>query len=169
MNRRLILSDRSLIRSDEATVTFHFCLAHAPPPTGARLAADRTRAARHIGRDLQALRSAKLPLRRRTRTRSEALFVDQPAWWATSSGLRTQRRACAGRAADRQLPQAARDAQRDLRDQRGTPATTRGARVDRDGPSTRRPRLRQGGRHPRRHGCIVSRCRRPAVRSGGPR
>jgi hypothetical protein len=56
-----------------------------------------------------------------------------------------------------------------LRDQRRTPAATRRSRVDRDGPSTRRPRLRQGGRHPRRHDCILSCCRRPAVRSGGAR
>ena len=169
MNQALIRSDRSLIRSDEPTDTFRSCLAQTPPPFGEQLAADRTSAARHVGRDLQALRSPKLSLCRWTRTWSEALSVHQPAWWATTTGLRTQRRACAGRRINRQLPQDARDAQRDLRDQRRTPAATRGSRVDRDGPSTRRPRLRQGGRHPRRHDCILSCCRRPAVRSGGVR
>src|SRR5580700_3839170 len=169
MNQSLIRSDRSLIRSDKPTDTVRSCLAQTPPPIGEQLAADRTSATWHIGRELQALWSPKLSLCRWTRTWSEALSVHQPAWWATTTGLRTQRRACAGRPADRQLPQAARDAQRDLRDQHGTPAATRRARVARDAPSTCRPRLRQGGRHPRRYGCILSRRRRPAVRSGGAR
>jgi hypothetical protein len=169
MNQALIRSDRFLIRSDEPTDTLRSCLAQTPPPIGEQLAADRTSAAWHIGRELQALWSPKLSLCRWTRTWSEALSVHQPAWWATTTGLRTQRRACAGRRVNRQLPQDARDAQRDLRDQRRTPAATRRSRVDRDGPSTRRPRLRQGGRHPRRHDCILSCCGRPAVRSGGAR
>ena len=172
MNQPLIRSEGSLIRSDnpdEPQESFRTGLAQTPPPIGEQPAADRTSAARDFSRDLQALRPPKLSLCRWTRTWSEALSVDQPAWWATTTGLRTQRRAYAGRPADRQLPQAARDAQRDLRDQRGTPAATRRARVERDGPSTCRPRLRQGGRHPRRHGCILSRRRRPAVRSGGAR
>jgi hypothetical protein len=169
MNQALIRSDRSLIRSDEPTDTLRSCLAQTPPSIGEQLAADRTSAARHVGRDLQALRSPKLSLCRWTRTWPEALSIHQPAWWATTTGLRTQRRACAGRRVNRQLPQDARDAQRDLCDQRRAPSATRGSRVDRDGPSTRHPRLRQGGRHPRRHDCILSCRRRPAVRSGGAR
>jgi hypothetical protein len=169
MNQALIRSDRSLIRSDEPTNPFRSCLAQTPPPTGEQLAADRTSAARHIGRDLQALRSPKLPLCRWTRAWSEAISVHQPAWWATTTELCTQRRACGGRRVNRQLPQDARDAQRNLRDQRRAPAATRGTGVDRDGPRTRLPRLRQGGRHPRRHDCILSCRRRPAVRSGGAR
>jgi hypothetical protein len=169
MNQPLIRSDRSLIRSDEPTNTFHSCLAQTPQAPGEQLATDRTDAAWHIGRDLQALWAPKLPLCRWTRAWSEALSVHQPAWWATATGLRTQRRACAGLRVNRQLPQDARDAQRDLRDQRRAPAATRGVGVDRDGPSTRHHRLRQGRRHHRRHDCILSRCRRPAVRSGGAR
>jgi len=169
MNQPLIRSDRSVIRSDESTNTFRSCLAQTTPSLGEQFSADRTGAARHIGRDLQALRTPKLPLCRWTRTWSEALSVHQPAWWATATGLRTQWSACAGRRVNRQLPQDAQDDQRDLRDQRGTPAATRGVGVDRDGPSTRYHRLRQGGRHHRRHDCILSRCRRPAVRSGGAR
>jgi hypothetical protein len=169
MNRRLILSDRLGIRSDELPGSFRTCPTQTPPPAGARLAADPTCAARHIGRDLQALRSPKLPLRRRTRTRSEAISVHQPARRAAAKRLRAQRRPCAGRSIDRQLSQAARDAQRDLRDQRGTSATTRGPEVNLHGSGTRRLRLRQGGRHPRRHGCVLSCRRRPAVQSGGAR
>jgi len=85
MNQALIRSDRSLIRSDEPTNPFRSCLAQTPPPTGEQLAADRTSAARHIGRDLQALRSPKLPLCRWTRAWSEAISVHQPAWWATTT------------------------------------------------------------------------------------
>ena len=169
MNPILIQSDRHVNRSDGHPQPFRTCPAQTPSPTGARLAADRTGAARHVGRDLQALRSIELPLRRRTGTRPEAISVHQPARRATAAGLRAQRYACAGRPVDRQLPQIARDAQRGLRDQRRTPAATRGSRVERHGPSPRRPRLHQGGRHPGRHGCIISCCRHPAVRSGGDR
>lgn len=169
MNRLLIRSDRLVIRSDELPGSFRTCPAQTPPPACARLAADRTRPARHIGRDLQALRAAELPLRHWTRAWPEAVFIHQPARRAATKGLRAERRPCAGRSIDRRLPQVARDAQRDLRDQRGTFATARGSEVDRHGPGTRRLRLRQGGRHPRRHGCVLSCRRRPAVQSGGAR
>jgi hypothetical protein len=56
-----------------------------------------------------------------------------------------------------------------LCDQHGTPATARGAWINPHGPGACRFRLRQGGRHPRRHGCVLSRRRRPAVQSGGGR
>ena len=169
MNRLLILSDRLVIRSDEPPESFRACLAQTPPSAAARLAANRTRPARHIGRDLQALRAAELPLRRWTRTWPEAVFVHQPARRAAAKGLCTKPRPCAGRSIDRRLPQAARAAQRDLRNQRGTSATPRGAWLNRHGPGTRRLRFSQGGRHPRRHGCFLSCRRRPAVQSGGTR
>lgn len=169
MNRLLILSDRLVIRSDEPPESFRTCPAQTPLSAAARLAADRTRPARHIGRDLQALRAAELPLRRWIRAWPEAVFVHQPARRAAAKGLRTERRPCAGRSIDRQLPQAACRARRDLCDQHGTSATPRGAWVNRHGPGTRRLRLRQGGRHPCRHGCFLSCRRRPAVQSGGTR
>src|SRR5580704_1749878 len=79
MNQALIRSDRSLIRSDEPTDTVRSCLAQTPPPIGEQLAADRTSAAWHIGRELQALWSPKLSLCRWTRTWSEALSaISQP-------------------------------------------------------------------------------------------
>lgn len=166
MNRLLILSDRYVIRSDETTETFRCCLAQTPPSTGARISVDGAGAARHVGRNLQALRSAKLPLCQRTRTWSQAVSVHQPAWWATATRLRTQQCASAGRRIDRQPPHDTRHAQRDLRDQCRAPAPTRGP-VDRDGSSTRQPQRRRSGRYRRGHDCILSRRRRLAVRRGG--
>jgi hypothetical protein len=96
MNQPLIRSEGSLIRSDnpdEPQESFCTGLTQPPPPIGEQPAADRTSAARDFSRGLQALRPPKLPLCRWTRTWSEALSVDQPAWWATTTGLRTQRRA----------------------------------------------------------------------------
>ena len=168
MNRLLIRSDRPVIRSDnEPPDSFCTCPAQTPTPAGARLAANRTRPARHISRDLQALRAAELPLRRWTRAWPEAVFVHQPARRAAAKGLRPQRRPCAGRSIDRRLPQAARHAQRDLCNQHRTSAATRASELDSHGSGTRRLRLHQGGRHPRRHGCVLSCRRRPAVQSGG--
>ena len=170
MNRLLILSDRLVIRSDnEPPNSFRTCPAQTPPPAGARFAADRTPPARHIGRGLQALRTTELPLCRWAWAWPQAVFVHQPARRTAAKGLRAQRRPCAGRSIDRRLPQAARHAQRDLCDQHRTSAATRGSELDRHGSSTRRLRLHQGGRHPRRHGCVLSCRRRPAVQSGGVR
>ena len=171
MNRLLIRSDRSLIRSDEAAKAFHTRLAQTPPPTGARLAADRTGSAWNIGRNIQALWPAELPLRRRAWARAQTISVHQPAW----NGRPAAQRLCAKRHPrtgcpfDRQFPRPSRCARRDLCDQHGTPATARGAWINRHGPGARRFRLRQGGRHPRRHGCVLSCRRRPAVQSGGGR
>jgi len=167
MNRLLILSDQLLIRSDETTKSVRPCFASAPSSTGTRPAADRPDTARHIGGGLQALRPSELPLRRWTRTWSQALSVHQPAGRTTATGLRAQRRACASHPIDRQLSQTARDAQRGLLNQRRTPAAARGPRINHDGPGHRRPRLHQGGRHPGRHDCVFPCCRHPAVQSGG--
>jgi hypothetical protein len=169
MNRLLILSDCLVIRSDEHPESCVNSPAQTSPQTRARSASDRTGAAWLADRDLQALWAAELPLRRRTGAWPETVFVGQPTWWATPQRLCVERRSRAGRPVHRQLPQITRNAQRDLRDQRGTPAATRGSRVDRHGPGTRRPRLRQGGRHSRRHGCVLSCRRRPAVKSRGAR
>lgn len=169
MTRLLIRSDRLVIRSDGYPRPFLIRLAQASPAARARLAADRTRPAWHIGRDLQALRSTELPLRRRSGTWTEAISVRQPARGASSQGLRAQRRPFAGCPIDPQLPQVARSARRDLCDQYGAPATTRGYWIDHHGPRTRRFRFHQGGHHSRRHDCILSCRRRPAVRSGGAR
>ena len=168
MTRLLIPSDRLVIGSDE------YPGSSPQPPcanaaAGSSLAADRARPARHIGRDLQALRATELPLRRPTgHGPKRYLSVDQPGG-RPRQGLRAQRYPLASRPIDPRLPQAARSSRRDLRDQYGTLATTRGSWIGRHGPGSRRFRLRQGGRHRRQHGCVLSFRRRPAVRSGGAR
>ena len=169
MNRLLILSDYLVSRSDEDPRSFVNGFAPPAPPSCAQTATDRTAAAGIACRDLQTLRAAKLPLRGWTGTRPEALPVHQPAWGAAPPRLRAQRHPRAGCTVHRQFPQAARHARRDLRDQRRAFAATRGSGVDHSGPGPRLPRLRQGGRHPRRHGCVLSGCRRSAVTFGGAR
>ena len=166
MNRLLIRSDHLSIRSDGRSESFAINPTQAPSQSGARPATAREGVTRVANRDLQALWPAKLPLRRRTVARTEAIPGDQSAWRTTAPRLCAERRLRAGRPIDRKLPQAARSSQRDLRDQRRSSASARGSRVDRDGPCARCPRFRQGGRHSRRHGCVLSRCWRLAVRSG---
>jgi hypothetical protein len=165
----LIRSDRLVIRSDGYPESFLACLAQTPSPARAHFAADRICRAWHIGRDLQALRATELPLRRRSGTWTEAISFRQQARWASAPGLRAQRCLFASCPIDQQLPQAARSTRRDLCDQYGTPATTRGSWIGRHGPGTCRFRFRQGGRHPRRHDYVLSYRRRPAVRFGGGR
>jgi hypothetical protein len=166
MNRRLIRSDHLTIRSDGHSEPFAISPTQASSQSGARPAPAREAVTRLANRDLQALWPAKLPLRRRTGARAEAISSDQSAWRPATPRLCAKRRLRAGCPFDRQLPQATRNSQRDLRDQCRATAATRGSRVDRDGPCPRRPRFRQGGRHSRRHGCVLSCCWRLAVRSG---
>jgi hypothetical protein len=133
----------------------------------------RASASRLSRGSLQTLWSTWLPLRQRGRPRAQALSLSQHHRTAASADLCVQGRPRRGRRVPRQLPQAARGAQRDLRHQHRTPAPPRGSRVSRHGagasPGHRRSRLRQGGRHPRQHGRLVSCRRRPAIRSGGAR
>ena len=166
MNRLLIRSDHLLIRSDEHSESFPISSTQASSQSGARPATTRQGVTRIANRDLQTLWPAKLPLRRRTWAWAEAISCGQSAWRTAAPRLCAERCLRAGCPFDRQLPQATRRSQRDLRDQRRTSAPARGSRVDRDGPCPRRPRFRQGGRHSRRHGCVLSRCWRLAVRSG---
>jgi hypothetical protein len=166
MNRLLIRSDHLSIRSDEHPESFAIGSTQASSQSGARPATAREGVTRVANRDLQALWPAELPLCRRTGARAEAVSCNQSAWWTTAPRLCAERRLRAGRSFDRQLPQATRSSQRDLCDQCRTAAPARGSRVDRNGPCPRCPRFHQGGRHSRRHGCILSRCWRLAVRSG---
>jgi hypothetical protein len=166
MNRLLIRSDHLSIRSDGHSRSFAISSAQASSQFGARPATAREGVTRVANRDLQTLWPAKLPLRRRAGARAEAISCDQSAWRATAPRLCAERRLRAGCPPDRQLPQATRSSQRDLCNQCRASAPARGSRVDRDGPCPRCPRFRQGGRHSRRHGCVLSRCWRLAVRSG---
>ena len=65
MNQVLNLSDIEVILSDEESGSVIRSPAQASPPTRARPAPDRTDRARFVDGDLQALRPAQLPLRRR--------------------------------------------------------------------------------------------------------
>ena len=166
MNRLLIRSDHLSIRSDGYPEAFAINSTQASSQPGARPAPAREGITRVTNRDLQALWPAELPLRRRAGTRAEAVSCDQSAWRTTAPRLCTECRLRPGGPTDRQLPQATRKSQRDLCDQCRASAPARGSRVDRDGPRPRRPRFRQGGRHSGRHGSVLSRCWRLAVRSG---
>ena len=166
MNRLLIRSDHLSIRSDGYPESVAIKSTQASSQSGARPATAREGVTWVANRDLQALWPAKLPLRRRTGARAEAIPGDQSAWRTAAPRLCAERRLRAGCPFDRQLPQATRSSQRDLCDQCRASAPARGSRVDRDGPCPRRPRFRQGGRHSRRHGCVLSHCWRLAVRSG---
>jgi hypothetical protein len=167
MTRVLTHSDEYLIRSDEHSRFTFNDPTQTSPRTGASTAADRTGAARFAVRDVQALRSAELSLRRRTRARSQTISLHQPAWSTPADRLRAECSERPSRQVPRQLSQSAGHAQRDLRDQRRTAAAARGFRID--GSGRRRSRLRQGGRHPRQYDRILSCRRRLAVRTGGAR
>ncbi len=71
MNPILIHSDRHVIRSDGHPESLFPRAAQTSPPNRARLAADRTGSPWNIGRNIQALRPAELPLRRGTWTRAQ--------------------------------------------------------------------------------------------------
>src|SRR3974390_3200677 len=143
MLRPLIRSDINLIRSDGHPDSFLDSAAQAPPQTRARLAADRTGAARLVAGDVQSLWTSELPLRQWTGTWAKAISRRQSAGWPAATRLCAERRPPTGRPVSRQLPHVAESARRDLRDQYGTPATTRGSRIGHDGPGTRRIRLCQ--------------------------
>jgi hypothetical protein len=87
--------------------------------------------ARLADRAVQALRQVGLQLHARTRARSEVLLVCQPFRCATGNGVHTNGISGAGKLTCRQLSAGAFCARRDLRDQSGTLATTRGARIGR--------------------------------------
>jgi len=167
MIRLSIPSDHLSIRSDEHAKSLHLGPTKAPPQTAERFTAARAPVAGLVDRDLQAMRAAELPLSRRSRTWPETIFGDQPARWPSAQRICTKLRLRAGHSVARQLSPPARGAERDLRDQCRTPATTRGSRIDRHGPGTHRLRLCQSGSHRRRYDRVLSRRRSSTVRSGG--
>jgi hypothetical protein len=136
---------------------------------GGSSAAARVSLTRHAGRNLPAVWPAELPLRQWARARPEALSLHQSTRQATSSGLCAQWPAGAGRGADRQLPQTARHAGRDLCHQHGTAAPARGAGVASHEPGAHRVRHHPARRHYRRHGGCLPRRRRSARSGGGAR
>ena len=168
MTQVLNLSDYHLILSDEHSRFIIRNLAQTSPPARARPASDRTDTTRLVDRDLQALRAVQLPLCRRHWPRPQAIsFHNHSNRRAPAGRLRAEYSPRRGLRVPRQLPQIARDAQPDLRDQCRTSAPPRESRLD--GPGRRRPRHHQGGRHPRQHDRILSCWGRPAVQPGGSR
>jgi hypothetical protein len=167
MTRPLILSDNFTKRSDEPQESLSHGLAQATASTGAGGAFDRAGDARHVERGLQALRSAQLPLCRRPGPRAQALSICQPTRQLATQRLCTQCRLWPRRRVHQQLAQVARNPGRNLRDQYGAYATPRGSWVDHDGCCIHSVRLSRGGCHSGRHGCGLSRRRRPAAPCGG--
>ena len=152
MNRLLIPSDYITIRSDEYSACVSNSSAQTSSQPCARPAPNRATVARFADRDIQALRSAELPLRQWSGAWSEAISGDQSARRAAAQRLRPECHARARSQSDRQLQQAARGTLRDLCDQHGTPAPARGSRVNLDGPSPHHLRYRKAGSCARRHG-----------------
>lgn len=167
MNQPLILSERKVILSDDVAETFRRGAAQTPPSIGARTAADGAGAVRLLDRNVQALRSTKLPLCRRTRTWPQAISVHQPARRTTATRLRTKQCTSAGRRIDRQPSSDTQNAQRYLLDKRRALAPTREPGIGRDGLGAPRPRRRRSGRCRRGHDRVLSRQRRLASRRGG--
>jgi hypothetical protein len=75
MNQVLNLSDIEVILSDEEAGSVIHSPSQASPPTRVRPAPDRADRARFVDGDLQALRPAQLPLRRRPRARPQEVSV----------------------------------------------------------------------------------------------
>src|SRR6516164_6106282 len=98
MNQVLNLSDIKVILSDEESSSVICGPAQASPPTRARPAADRADRARFVDGDLQTLRPAQLPLRRRTRSRPQEISLHNRSNWRTPAGrLRAQCNLCPSR------------------------------------------------------------------------
>lgn len=166
MNRLLIRSDHITIRSDEHPGSFGNSSAQTPPQLGARFAPARAAATRFADRDLQALWSTKLSLRRRSGTRPKAISGHQSARRAAAQRLRPERSARARGQFDRQLQEVARDYQRNLCDQHGTPTPAREPWIARDRFGSHYLRRRQSRRRSRRHGCLLSCSWRLTIKSG---
>jgi hypothetical protein len=168
MTQRLNHSDITLIRSARHAKCFLRSPAQTPPPNHAWLAPSRADCTRIIDRDLQALRPTQLPLRRRTRARPQAISVDsRPNRRAPTARLCAECNLPPSRRVSGQLPQATRDAQRDLRDQCRASASPRESRLN--GSGRRSTRFHQGGCHHRQHDRILSGWRRSAAQPGRSR
>jgi hypothetical protein len=160
--------DIRLIRSVEHEKRFQRVLTQTPPAADPGSAPNRAHHTRITHRDLQALWACGLPLRRRPRTRTQAIPVH-----GRSNRRTPTPRLCAecglpaSRGVSGQLSQTPRDAQRDLRDQRRASASPRKSQLD--GSGHRSTRLCQGGRHHRQYDRILSRCRRSAAECGRSR
>jgi hypothetical protein len=168
MTQFLNQSDIKLIRSGKHEELLIRGSTQTPPPTRAGTATNRTGDTWVTDRDLQALWPLQLSLRRRARTRTQAILVhDRPNRRTPATRLCAKRELPPSRRVSRQLPQTTGDAQRDLRDQCRASASPRESRLN--GSGGRNAGFCAGGRHHRQHDRILSRCRRPAVQCGRSR
>src|SRR6202158_751570 len=109
MDQVLNLSDIEVILSDEEPGTVIRSPAQASPPTRARPAPDRADRARFVDGDLQTLRPAQLPLRRRTRARPQEISLhNRSKRRAPAARLRAQCSLRPSRRVPRQLSHTAR-------------------------------------------------------------
>ena len=131
MKEVVIASDQLYDWSDRLGLIRGIGAAQAASRTVAPATIVEVNLARLPDRAVQALRQIGLQLHARTRTRSEVLLVRQPPRGATGDGVRTNGISGAGKLTCRQLSAGAFCARRDLRDQSGALATTRGARIER--------------------------------------
>jgi hypothetical protein len=168
MTRSLNQSDITLIRSDEHEKLFVPGSTQTQTPVAAGPPTNRAGPTRVTDRDLQALWSSQLSLRRRTWARTQAIPVHDRAHRRTPTPrLCTERDLSPSRRFSRQLPQASGDAQRDLCNQCRASASPRASRLN--GSGCRIARFCPGGRHHCQHDRMLSRCRRPAARRGRSR
>ena len=130
MKEEVILSDQSYDWSDRLGFIGGIDVAQTASRIVTSAAIVEGNLARLADRAVQALRQIGLQLHARTRTRSEVLLVCQPTRDAAGDGVRTSGISRAGKLACRQLSAGALRARRNLRDQPGALATTRGARIE---------------------------------------
>jgi hypothetical protein len=161
-------TDKCLIRSAQHEKRLRRVITQTPSAADPDSAPNRADHTRITHRDIQALWACGLPLRRRPRARTQAIFVHGRSNRRTRTPrLCAERDLPASRRVSSQLSQTPGDAQRDLRNQRRASASPRKSQLD--GSGDRSTRLCQGGRHHRQHDRILSRCRRSAAECGRSR
>ena len=127
MSARSLLSDHVYDWSARSIKQDIVGIAQAPPELAAGAAAIGRDLARLADRALQALRQARLQMRRRSRSRPQVLPVSELSWGAAADGLRAAGRCCRDPRAGCQLSPGAYGARRDLSDQPRAIAAPRGA------------------------------------------
>ena len=127
MSARSLLSDHVYDWSARSIKQDIVGIAQAPPELAARAAAIGRDLARLADRALQALRQARLQMRRRSRSRPQVLPVSELSRRAATDGLRAAGRCCRNPHAGCELPPGAYGARRNLFDQPRVIAAPRGA------------------------------------------
>ena len=151
----MLASDQLLAWSDENSETDHRRLAQASPSAPAPIAPTQSCPPRVPHRALQALRQARVQVRRRSRPWPQVLSFGEPLGLAATDGLCAAGSSRPGCRIYRQLSPSPRNLGSDLRDQPRTPAPPGGALKGRYGRTLRPPssdRCRVGRRASRQYG-----------------